>query len=161
MENKEEYNPLKSYLEGGLEDKEVFLWDEELENVIYKSVQLDAYRHNIGIRPERLKHNIREKAFHDHWLKYNKPDGYTNQGLGTLQNLFINSSFDGMNRKQIEDINNRDRMIVATVIQWLGSNCGMCFLEEVLDKFHGKIVIDWDKFKELNKENDGLQNLDK
>lgn len=48
----------------------------------------------------------------------------------------------GLHRKVIQEINNRDRMIVATVIQWLGSNCGMCFLGEALERFGARIVYD-------------------
>ena len=34
----------------------------------------------------------------------------------------------------VEKITKRDRMIVATVIQWLGTNIGRCFLETAFRK---------------------------
>ncbi|WP_164740353.1 hypothetical protein, partial [Xanthomonas euvesicatoria] len=68
------------------------------------------------------------------------PVSGVNYGHGILQDLFIEGGHNMFGRKVIEEISNRDRMIVATVIQWLGSNCGMCFLGEALRRFGAKIV---------------------
>jgi len=58
-----------------------------------------------------------------------------NQGHGTLQNLM----FD-INGKAMFHITENDRTIVATVIQWLGTNVGFCFLEAALKRCGLKIV---------------------
>jgi len=42
--------------------------------------------------------------------------------------------------KPLQIITSRDRLIVATVIQWLGSNCGMSFLHEALKRFNATVV---------------------
>ena len=55
---------------------------------------------------------------------------------GVLQKLFMITSgrpfsiFDCTGWKL--KITNRDKYVVATVIQWLGTNVGWCFLEECL-----------------------------
>src|SRR6478672_1241153 len=99
-----------------------------------------GYHQNKGLKVNRLDHNPREKAFHDQWLKENEPKSWINQGHGVLQDLFIESDINMFNRKIHLAINDRDRYIVATVVQWLGSNCGMCFLGEALARVGMKIV---------------------
>lgn len=98
-------------------------------------------RRNIGDRYERTKYDIREKSFADLWHEENKKKRYINFGQGLLQDLFIKTKDDMMQSKFVEVIiTPRERFIVATVIQWLGTNCGWCFLSEVLDKAGYKIV---------------------
>lgn len=147
----DQWNPLKEYLERGLESKEVFLWEEELERIIELSVAMNSHRNDRGIRYERVKTNIREQSFSDQWFKENQPDPGLNSGQGLLQNLFINDKnpFSIMGKKEIvERITDRDRRIVATVIQWLGSNVGMCFLADSLKRFDAKIVYKTDNGEE-------------
>jgi hypothetical protein len=117
--------------------------DCDLETVMNAADKVACYKANVGISARRLEHNEREKAFYEQWLQENAPVAGVNSGHGILQDLFIDSGdVFGFKRKVIEEINNRDRMIVATVIQWLGSNCGMCFLGEALEKFGARIVYD-------------------
>lgn len=145
-----EFNPVKDYLEHGLEDKEVFLWDEEIEKVIRLARRIDQYRNNVGIRVQRIEHNNRERAFHDQWLKENIPCPGLNHGNGILQDLFIESKLNTGLTSPVttEKITNRDRMIVATVIQWLGSNVGMAFLQDSLKRFDARIMYKTDKGEE-------------
>lgn len=113
----------------------------ELEDVLSIADKVICYKANVGINKKRLEHNEREKAFHDQWQQENAPVSGVNHGHGILQDLFIESDSPfGFTRKAVELINDRDRMIVATVIQWLGSNCGMCFLGEALERFGARIV---------------------
>lgn len=77
----------------------------------------------------------REKIFYKQWKKENRPLAHINQGWGCLQNLFSirpKKWYHTYGWKLI--INKRDRYIVATVMQWLGTNCGWCWLEETLRK---------------------------
>ena len=90
---------------------------------------------NKGFCFERTKQdNPREKAFSDHWRKENIKQIGFNYGQGTLQDLFFYHVGIHEPPKRVLNINNRDRFIVARVIQWLGSNCGWCFLQESLMK---------------------------
>lgn len=125
---------IKSYTEG----------ECDLEEVINMADRVMCYKANVGISVKRLEHNERERAFHDQWLQENAPVSYVNHGHGILQDLFIEGSSMNLlgSRRVIEEISNRDRQIVATVIQWLGSNCGMCFLSEALSRFGAKITYD-------------------
>lgn len=136
--SEEKYNALKSYLNNKLES---FPDDSEIDDIINIAIKQDAWESNKGISFDRVEHNIREKAFYDQWMKDNEPKLYLNYGHGVLQDLFIKSkSLFGFDREWLLEINNRDRLIAATVIQWLGSNCGMCFLSEALKRFNAGIL---------------------
>lgn len=62
-------------------------------------------------------HDILEKVLIEKWQE--------EQGGGDLLQLLCRD----LEAPQL--INNRERRIAATVIQWLGSNCGLSFLHEV------------------------------
>jgi len=73
----------------------------------------------------RLKDNRLEKAYHDAWVEENK--GNLCRGVGILQWLM------GDNNKPADDLTDRDALVAATVIQWLGSPVGQCFVARVLE----------------------------
>lgn len=112
-----------------------------------------------GNRPRLLRHRSvdyrrtrscnREHAFALEWERENKPDG--GRGLsswGILQALM----FDQRSASSIPApwwhmrarfwITNKEAAIAATVVQWLGTNVGMCFLEKALKACGYKIVRD-------------------
>lgn len=72
-----------------------------------------------------------ENSFHKKWLEINLPISGLNNGEGILQDLMTHHGIR---------VNQRERKIVASIIQWLGSNCGYCFLAEVLKDNNKKIV---------------------
>ena len=72
----------------------------------------------------RLKTNPLERAYHDAWIEANKEDLCRN--IGILQWLL------GENNKPSQDMTDRDILVAATVIQWLGSPVGQCFVRDVL-----------------------------
>lgn len=119
-------------------EQEDWIDDEDLLGMM-KAV-LD-YRDNVGYQFKRIEENEREKAFFEEWLHENEPRPGVNNGNGILQDLFI-ERVDPYSRKWVEHIQPRDRMIVATVIQWLGSNVGMSFLHAALKRFGAHIVYD-------------------
>jgi hypothetical protein len=139
------YQLLLDYMNDSLES---FPDDEELNTIVNMAVRLKSWQKNKGIRVHRLEHpgSYIEKAFHDQWLKDNYPDKSTSFGHGILQDLFIESKSHpfAVNPKTevIEIITDRDRKIVATVIQWLGTNIGQCFLHESLRRVNARIVFD-------------------
>lgn len=86
---------------------------------------------NRGFLYERIadnrkyKYNDTEEAFIKEW---NKKYGMHNQSYASEINLlFLSRKFE----RRLK-ITPRDRMVAATIIQWLGSNCGMAFIETVL-----------------------------
>lgn len=93
---------------------------------------------DVGFKNERIHHNEREKAFSYEWMRENKHRPGINFGYGTLQDLFITR--ERMSNTFHFEIKSEHRYVVATVIQWLGTNCGMAFIEKVLDKF-GKVIV--------------------
>lgn len=88
---------------------------------------------NKGRFYRRIEFNDREKAFADLWQEENRKKIYKNSGQGILQDLFIDYKINII-------INPIIRYIVATIIQWLGSNCGWWFLGEALKRCGYKIV---------------------
>jgi hypothetical protein len=99
---------------------------------------------NKGLFHERINHNPREKAFAETWEHENeRPDKFAvDHGYGTLQNLFTTGhKYDIMDPlKWVLEITDHDKYIVATVVQWLGSNVGMSFLHTALKKCGYTIV---------------------
>jgi len=102
---------------------------------------------NRGLDTSRLipsHNNPREIAFAEEWERQNVDRRGVDYGFGILQDLFIQSPSGGLNirwdRKCRARITKRDRFIVATVIQWLGSNVGMSFLHAALAKCGYRIV---------------------
>jgi hypothetical protein len=78
---------------------------------------------HVGISAHRLvknQHNPREVAFATKWQK--------EQDQGNILAYLLSG---GDNRKSIA-LNDDQIQTAATVIQWLGSNVGMSFLEEVI-----------------------------
>ena len=109
---------------------------------------------HTGIHRKRLnKHNPREVAFSKAWKEENIP---RSDGTFLLQKLmfdFSNKPEEGfyavgslllregiVYEKLIHEVTQRDAKVVATVIQWLGTNCGLSFLSQALKKCNLKIV---------------------
>ena len=76
-----------------------------------------------GANSHRTETNPKEQAFADAWQEQNK------WKHSMLEQLL---SADG--GKTPAQVSLRDEMIAATVIQWLGSPVGSCFLRDVLEK---------------------------
>ena len=79
-----------------------------------------------GAHAYRLKSNPKEQAFADAWQEQNQ---YRHNRHTMLEQLL--SDDGGKTPAQVSD---RDEMLAATIIQWLGSPVGSCFLRDVLEK---------------------------
>jgi hypothetical protein len=89
-----------------------------------------AGKQNKGFWFHRIKHPASklEKALYKRWRKENtRPSGSTLPRLFYPQNPTVSTY-----PVPVVKITRRDRFIVATAIQWLGSNCGFCMLREAL-----------------------------
>ncbi len=101
---------------------------------------------NLGWQTKRLEFdpNDIENALSNHWINENKKRPGTNFGHGILHDLFFERNGHPFSviapTRLFLKITNRDRLIVATVIQWLGTNVGFCFLKEALKKAGYNIV---------------------
>lgn len=107
---------------------------------------------DIAVEPERLTHvsyrserviwgsGDLERAFAFAWLERLKLFGDDH-----LQSLLASGDLAGD-----PVVSQRDASVAATIIQWLGTNCGWSFLCEVLRK-HGQYkVIDTESEQRLN-----------
>lgn len=74
-----------------------------------------------GVRAYRLVHNKYEAIAAKHWSEENKRWDLLPHLLG-----------DGETRGAVTD---RDRIVAATLMQWLGSSVGRCFLREMIAQF--------------------------
>ena len=100
---------------------------------------------NISWRHNRLQFSChstdREKAFSDAWIKENTNRRGIDYGYGLLQDSFCDTDDIGcFTYNVLHKITKRERVIVATIIQWLGTNCGWCWLGMVLKNAGYKIV---------------------
>ncbi len=89
---------------------------------------------HAGAHPDRLSHDCGypERIFAERWAEENKRSPGINGGYGCLE-LLMASNIRNMGtifQEPIEQISQRDALVAATVIQWLGTNCGACFLHE-------------------------------
>jgi hypothetical protein len=91
---------------------------------------------HVGHDSHRRSTSVAEDVFAEMWEKKNERKGGINFGLGYLE-LLLNDPPSSMgiveDRKKPRpwrDISQRDAMVAATVIQWLGTNCGGAFLDE-------------------------------
>lgn len=79
----------------------------------------------------------RERLFMEQWQHENDVTEKlaTNFGFGILQDLLIAKGRVGtFERRAVIRITPTHRFVVATVIQWLGSNVGFSFLQNCLEK---------------------------
>jgi len=90
---------------------------------------------HLSNEASRRKWNIAEEVFASEWEKANKRSPGLNGGFGTLE-LLLNDSrwaerpFFTENIRRWRSISKRDAIVAATVIQWLGTNCGCAFVGE-------------------------------
>lgn len=83
-----------------------------------------------GHNHHRLEREPLERLFADEWRELNTGHG---RGHGPLAYMLA----EDRNHPRGE-VTERDAMVAATVIQWLGSNVGQCFLREVMSKHQGE-----------------------
>lgn len=96
---------------------------------------------NVGWLIERTRYCIRERAFAEKWIAENKRhQNYGKHSDDLIQKLFNRSSEIFPTQRAKLRVTARERFIVATVIQWLGTNIGFAWLTEVLDLIGYKIV---------------------
>lgn len=97
---------------------------------------------NLGLNTDRLEYSNSEmeRAFSETWQEENEKKGGINKGNGILQDHFIADGLCYGSGEWYHTITNMERFIVATIIQWLGTNCGRAFLEKVLKKCGYRII---------------------
>lgn len=100
---------------------------------------------------EKVGSSERERVFAELWAEREDSRRGMGHGGGILQDLMIvgNTSAGVFpNGQVVFEIDDRDRTIAATLMQWLGSNVGFGFLEEMLRRC-GFYIVSADALKEL------------
>jgi hypothetical protein len=118
-----------------LEQRDLYINNEDIDLILNQANREKVDSEHVGIHKKRCRHNPREKAFYEHWRHENEIRPGINSGHGILQDLFIETDEPLKllsRRHKVREITKQDRELVATVIQWLGSNCGMSFLMDAL-----------------------------
>lgn len=83
------------------------------------------------------EHNPGERAFLEVWQQQNQRHMGINGGFAALE-LILCPPTDGRVPRDLESvpaITQRDALVAASVIQWLGTNGGISFLLEAEDRF--------------------------
>lgn len=119
----------------------------------YESVASRNGARNMGWKHERIPYNYREMAFAKEWERENKKSLIlggpilTELHRGPRESLLSEGTL-------LCEPTNRERCIVATIIQWLGSNVGFAWLERVLNNCGYTIVqIPRDQWNEEARKN--------
>lgn len=92
---------------------------------------------NRSLYFRRNDSNLRERAFSDQWEQEHQFQNLLQLLVGIETGPRV---FGRPCRRFPWVIGPRERTIVATVIQWLGSNCGFSFLQEALRRAGYRIV---------------------
>jgi hypothetical protein len=88
-----------------------------------------------------------EKALSDLWKEENVPTKNVNYGKGILQDLCC--SVKKGHGVEFYDLDEHSRTVAATVVQWLGTNIGRCFLENAYRDAGWEIQIRSDRDKKI------------
>lgn len=83
-----------------------------------------------GLRPQRLD-LMPERVFAEEWQKENQRQGAVNFGLIALELILNTKPLGHLYADDIDHPTQRDATVAATIIQWLGTRCGVCFLDRV------------------------------
>jgi hypothetical protein len=81
---------------------------------------------NKGKHQYRFKDNPLEEKFAKGWEMQNSTDL---RSYGTLEYLLADDS----NYPKCDEVSERDRLVAATVIQWLGSPVGQSFIRGIME----------------------------
>lgn len=93
-----------------------------------------------GAEKERCNHTHegwfnKEKVFAEAWKKANDPPGFLNGGNGVLLLLLCTMPANapwGPGYRISRHLTQEEATAAASAIQWLGTNCGWCWLEETI-----------------------------
>ncbi|MDO8795391.1 MAG: hypothetical protein Q7J25_12300 [Vicinamibacterales bacterium] len=78
---------------------------------------------HASFHEDRLRHGIPERIYAEHWKSLNVRSPGVNHGYTYLEWILTPSG------RAPGPVSQRDASVAAAVIQWLGTNCGMAFLQ--------------------------------
>jgi hypothetical protein len=85
--------------------------------------------------PDRLRTSPSERIYYERWLAENRRGAAINGGYSLLAHIMAGPSrsrgvfgrYDAVSRAEAA-LTNRDSIVAAGVVQWLGTNCGRGFI---------------------------------
>jgi hypothetical protein len=77
---------------------------------------------HVSLQGSRLEHGMPERVYLEHWRKLNERHPSVNRGFTALEWILCPTGL------MPGPVTQRDAIVAACVIQWLGTNCGMGFL---------------------------------
>ncbi|MCA9233310.1 MAG: hypothetical protein KDA57_21880 [Planctomycetales bacterium] len=77
-----------------------------------------------GLHPDRLR-SFPERIYAEQWQREQRRLAHLNSGFGLLELLLVPEG-----QKGVPHVSQRDAQVAATVIQWLGTNCGRAFVQQ-------------------------------
>ena len=86
----------------------------------------------LTLHPERLR-NPPEKVYYELWEKQNERKSWLNSGFTLIEWLLNPSS-----QKRPSCVSQHDMTVATTVIQWLGTSCGRCFMEQAEEEIKSR-----------------------
>lgn len=100
-----------------------------------------------GYNADRCQFNVLEQIFREKWREETLPTAGVNGGHSKLQLLLsrrlaqtlMSCSMVGVRLTEEEICTERDYRVAATVIQWLGTNIGQCFINECMDEYRRRV----------------------
>lgn len=97
-------------------------------NISESQSHLFELDHN-SYSPERLRFSAEEAVYLDKWQEENRRKAGINSGYTLLEHILCSKE---QNPPAI--VSQRDAYVAASVIQWLGTNCGLAFMRECEEK---------------------------
>jgi hypothetical protein len=100
---------------------------------------------HTGFKTDRIEDAVPEdwklweKSFSEVWKRKNKPCAGVNYGHGMLQDIMLGIVVYQKPKDFDPWMTPRERKICATLIQWLGTNCGRSFLYEVQNEARRRV----------------------
>lgn len=145
LEGKGEYQVIYDIIKNGEFSNNAHLDHYELEKIVQKAILIGKHEFDEGIATERCAGNFKEEVFRSEWKRHNDPFGIGSPH-GYLQTMLkgLCENPIGIGRQgKLKDfdyvVSGRERTIVATVIQWLGTNVGWEFLNKCVDRMGYKL----------------------
>lgn len=113
------------------DSNELLQWVLEPSSVVHEGAEHDRTAH---VHDGWLN---REKIFSDKWKSTNHPPSFLNRGMGTLLWLVCSrpsksDTFFAPSHEIYRHLTQPEATAAASAIQWLGSNCGWCWLEDCI-----------------------------
>jgi len=99
---------------------------------------------HVSLQHRRLQHSPVERVYASHWLALNNRHSWLNHGYTQLEWILCPDS-----QRLPPPVSQRDAHVAASVIQWLGTACGLGFIAAA--ERGAKIATEFERLREAFK----------